>query len=362
MFNEAISASSAMEGNGAYNRDAKLPAGGIALALPCIERVVDVMAFDSANRPVVIADYGSSQGKNSLAPMSLAVNMLRKHLGEDRPILVCHIDRPSNDFNSLFGLLDTDPERYGVDDSNVFSCAIGRSFYGSVLPPGSVDIGWSSYAAMWISRIPTLIPDHFFVFASTGAVRAEFDRQGTQDWETFLSLRAAELRPGGRLVVVVPGVHENGTSGFEGIMNHANEVLVDMVTEGAITVDERARMVLGVWPRRKRDLLAPFESDGEFRGLTVEHSETSPLPDSRWADYERGGDREALARGQALFFRSIFVPTLASSLTRVRASDADAFQAFADRVERGLRHRLTMQPAPLHSVVETIVLAKQETA
>jgi hypothetical protein len=275
--------------------------------------------------------------------------------------LVCHIDRPSNDFNTLFGLLDTDPDRYGVGDRNVFPCAIGRSFYGNVLPSCSVDVGWSSYAAVWISSIPTAIPDHFFAFASTGAVRTEFDRQGEKDWETFLSLRADELRPGGRLVVVVPGVHENGTTGFEGIMDHANEVVVEMVRENAITADERARMALGVWPRRTRELLAPFKPGGQFHHLSVEHSETSLLADSRWADYERDGDREALAASQALFFRSIFVPTLASALTRVRAGDAQAFGEFADRVEARLRQRLAMQPAPLHSVVETIVLAKQSS-
>jgi hypothetical protein len=45
-----------------------------------------------------------------------------------------------------------------------------------------------------------------------------------------------------------------------------------------------------------------------------------------------------------------------------KRGDADAFQAFADRVETGLRQRLAMQPTLLHSVVETIVLAKQEAA
>jgi salicylate 1-O-methyltransferase len=40
----------------------------------------------------------------------------------------------------------------------VFPCAIGRSFYDSVLPSNSVDIGWSSFAAMWLSSVPTLIP------------------------------------------------------------------------------------------------------------------------------------------------------------------------------------------------------------
>jgi hypothetical protein len=362
MSHQPSSASSAMEGNGSYNKHAKQPAEGAALALPHLERVVESMTLNCADRPIVIADYGSSQGKNSLTPMRLAVDALRRRLSQDRPILIYHVDRPSNDFNSLFELLDTDPHRYGRNDPNVFPCAIGRSFYGNVLPSNYVDVGWSSYAAMWASRIPTSIPDHFSVFASTGAVRAEFDRQGAQDWEAFLSLRAAELRPGGHLIVVMPGVYKNGVHGFEGIMDHANEVLVEMVAEGVITADERARMVLGVWPRSKRELLAPFSRDGQFHNLIVEHSETSLLLDPWWGDYERHGDNEALATSHALFFRTIFVPTLASALDRVHDGDPEAFQAFADRVETGLRRRLATQPTLLHSVVETIVISKQGSA
>jgi SAM dependent carboxyl methyltransferase len=362
MSHETSYAPSAMEGNGCYNKHAKQPAEGAALALPHLERVIESMTLNCADRPIVIADYGSSQGKNSLTPMRLAVNALRRRLSQDRSILVYHVDRSSNDFNSLFELLDTDPDRYGRNDPNVFPCAIGRSFYGNVLPSNYVDVGWSSYAAMWVSRIPTSIPDHFSVFASTGAIRAEFDRQGALDWEVFLSLRAAELRPGGHLIVVMPGVHKNGVHGFEGIMDHTNEVLVEMVREGTITAAERARMVLGVWPRTKRELLAPFSHDGQFHNLMVEHSETSLLTDPWWANYERDGDHVTLATRHAQFFRAIFVPTLASALDRVRAGDAEALQAFADGVETGLRRRLATQPTLLHSVVETIVIAKQGSA
>jgi hypothetical protein len=362
MSSEPNFGASAMEGKGAYNRHARLQAEGIALALPCIERVVDTLEFDTADRPIIIADYGSSQGKNSLPPMSLAVTALRRRLGQDRPILVCHIDQPSNDFNSLFEVLDTDPQRYGVDDPCVFPCAIGRSFYDSVLPSNSVDIGWSSFAAMWLSRVPTLIPNHFDPFGSTGAIRAAFERQGAQDWEAFIALRAAELRPGGRLIVVAPGVHDNGTTGFEHIGNHANQVLAEMVEEGAITAGERSRMVVGAWLRRKRELLAPFRHDGQFHDLTVEHSDTWELPDPAWTDYEQDGDREALAAKQTRFFRVIVIPTLASALSRVGAGDTEAFQSFADRLETGLKHRLTAQPRPLHATIEMIVLAKQEAA
>ena len=146
-------------------------------------------------------------------------------------------------------------------------------------------------------------------------------------------------------------------------MDHANEVLVEMVAEGVITADEHARMVLGVWPRSKRELLAPFSRDGQFHNLIVEHSETSLLPDPWWGDYERDGDNEALAtsRNDCFSVRSLS-PTLASALNRVRAGDPEAFQDFADRVETGLRHRLATQPTLLHSVVETIVIAKQATA
>lgn len=123
-------------------------------------------------------------------------------------------------------------------------------------------------------------------------------------------------------------------------MNQANDVLSQMVQEGAITADERSRIVVGVWPRRKSELLAPFGRNGHFRNLAVEHSETLLLADPWWGDYERDGDHEALATRQALFFRTIFVPTLASALTQVGADDDEAFQAFADRVEIGLRQRL----------------------
>jgi SAM dependent carboxyl methyltransferase len=103
---------------------------------------------------------------------------LRRRFGPNRAVSVFHIDQPSNDFTTLFAVLDSDPDTYVLDEPHVFPAVIGRSFYENVLPPGTVHLGWSSYAAVWLSRIPTLIPGHFFSALSTGRVRAEFDRQG----------------------------------------------------------------------------------------------------------------------------------------------------------------------------------------
>src|SRR5208337_2051093 len=166
---------SVMEGGGAYNKYAKLPAGGAALALPLLETAVRNVVLEPGGRPVIIADYGSSQGKNSLAPMQIAIRQFRSRIGEIRPILIFHIDQPTNDFNSLFEVLATDADRYSLGDPVVFPCAIGRSFYERVLPPETVHLGWCSYAAVWLSRIPTPIPGHFISLRSTGTQRTEFE-------------------------------------------------------------------------------------------------------------------------------------------------------------------------------------------
>jgi AraC-like DNA-binding protein len=150
MSNERESTHGVMEGGGSYNRHARVPAGGGNLALPFLERAAKQITLDGSGQPIIIADYGASQGKNSLAPMRAAIMALRARIGPDRPIFVVHIDQAANDFNTLFDVLHHDPERYCVDDPNIFPSAIGRSFYQSVFPREYVHLGWSSYAAVWL--------------------------------------------------------------------------------------------------------------------------------------------------------------------------------------------------------------------
>jgi hypothetical protein len=55
--------------------------------------------------------------------------------------------------------------------------------------------------------------------------------------------------------------------------------------------------------------------------------------------------------------RSAFAPSLACALSGAGVNGAGS--AFADRLEDTLKRRLANRPAPLHSFVQTIVLAKQ---
>jgi hypothetical protein len=349
-----------MEGNGAYNLHARLPANGAALAIPALERAVEKMALEAGDGPIVIADYGSSQGKNSLAPMEVAIRGLRARLGPDRSISIFHIDQPSNDFNSLFGVLSSDPDRYTRDDANVFPHAIGRSFYEPVLPPDSVGLAWSSYAAVWLSCVPSPIPGHIFPSRALGAVRNAYARQAAEDWENFLSLRATEMREGARLVVVLPALLEHISPGFTELLDHANDALAEMVRDGAITAEERNRMVLASYPRTKKELLAPFAETGQFRGLVVEECEVFPAKSPGWEEYEADRDAELLARKQALFFRAVFTPSLAAALTLTAEGDAGAAARFADRLQESMVRRLARRPARMESYVQAMVMAKYQ--
>jgi hypothetical protein len=345
-----------MEGKGFYNKNAAIPAAGGALALPVLEQAARLIDLDTGDRPIVIADYGSSEGKNSLAPMRAAIAVLRARAGHQRPIFVYHTDLPANDFSTLFDLLQRDPHSYVRGERNVFPSAIGRSFYQCVLPPNHVDLAWSSYAAVWLSQIPRQIPDHFFIPCSTGTVRAEFERQAALDWKAFLSLRATELRRGGRLVVALPSLPEDRSAGFMAMMDHANTVLSEQVAAGLITAEERKRMTIASCPRRERDLLAPFAEHGQFQGLVVEHCSTSVGADTAWDEYQLDQDAEGLARKRALFFRAIFVPSLARALGPSRGTEER--QAFSSALEAGLERRLADHPVPIENLVGIIVLAK----
>jgi S-adenosylmethionine-dependent carboxyl methyltransferase len=346
-----------MEGGGAYNRHALQQAAGGAVALPLLQRAARDVTLDTLHKTVVIADYGSSQGRNSLLPIRTAIAVLQGRVGVETPISVVHTDLPENDFSTLFQLLETDPDSYLRDQPNVFASAVGRSFYKPLFPPNSVTLGWSAYAVLWPSRTPAFIPGHFYSTRSSGAVLSAFNKQGEDDWRTFLSHRAKELRAGGRLVILVPARDGEGLHRIEPLMDHANATLHEMVNEGLITADERERIVLPAHPKSKADLLAPFAGSDRFLGLVAEYCEVIAGPDPVWEAYKAHCDPERLAGQHAGFFRATFGPTLASALETSGTSEKTI--AFNDRLERGLRKRIADDPVEMRAVLATMVIAKR---
>src|SRR6516165_328013 len=183
-----------MLGGGHYDRHATVQATAAGFALPLIEEAAAQAALPPlASAPsVAIADYGSATGKNSLAPIGAAVRALRAR--DDRPLMVFHVDQPSNDFGTLLRTVATDPASYARRYERVFPAGVGRSFYQPVLPPGSVAVAWSSAAAHWLGTAPGPVDEHLWAPTARHPAGAPFAARARSDWRRFLGLRASELR------------------------------------------------------------------------------------------------------------------------------------------------------------------------
>jgi hypothetical protein len=341
----------AMEGQGFYNRSSRIQAGGIASAVPMMERAA--RAVPLSGQAINIADYGSSQGRNSLVPLSAAIDIFRQRVGKDPVISVVHTDLPENDFTALFQTVNRDPSSYLHHDPAVFSFAVGRSFYEQILPSDSVTLGWSSWAAHWLSRCPGQIPDQVqAIFSHDAEARAVFAKQSAEDWERFLSMRERELRPGGRLIVLAMASDYRGELGQRALVNAIYEALLDLVKSGFLSAEELSRMVIPSMPRTREEFIAPF-AGGRFGTLQVEEVEIYLGEDLFWAEFEKNGDAQAYGAQWAAFSRASAFPSLAKYLE----AGKDPME-FYQRLEAGMAARVAANPEQVLIPLCRMVMSK----
>ena len=349
----------AMEGQGAYNRSSQVQATGLSPALQMFERAASRVPVPAEPLPIVIADYGSSQGRNSLTPVRAAINILRSRIVQSRPITVVHIDLPENDFTVLFQTITASPESYLRNDPAVFASAVGKSFYEQILPPNSAILGWSSWAVQWLSRTPAIVPDHVQVALSQDVfAQNAFSKQAAEDWKKFLLMRGLELCPGGRLVILAMAKDDNDDFGYRIVLDAIYTTLINMRDQGGICAEELERMVIPTVGRTRADLLAPIGVDGCFGGLRVEELEMFYGEDRIWSEFERSGDPQAFGAQWAAFARASVFPTLAGALNRGCCTSRAA--EFVERLERGTAARLATKPDRVLIPLAKIVLVKEE--
>ena len=343
----------AMEGRGFYNAHSRPQAAAASRGMGLLAQAAERVGPPPAGAPIVVADYGSAEGRNSLAPVGNAIRVLRRR--HRAPISVVHVDRPGNDFASLFNLLRTDPGSYLAAAEDIFPYAVGASFYDRVFPAEQVCLAWCSIALHWLGALPEGVQGHAWPSHLTGAEREPFARQADADWRTFLRHRAAELRPGGRLVVVVPILDRDGSWGIGELAARTTAALREMVRDGALREAELARMVVPVYNRTAAELEAPFAD--RTLDLVVEAQSLDRSPDPLWQAYLASGDAAALAGDYAGFVRAAFGPTLAGALDPDRSPDERG--AFIARLEAGVSARVAGASGPLfNAAVMSMLIAK----
>ena len=300
-----------MQGDGRYNSDSTAQAAAGHQGVPLLVAAAAAVPSPScsvtgAPGPVVLADYGCSEGHNSLAPVRAAVDALRARHGDGLQVVVLHTDLPGNDYSSLFGTIAHDPGSYRRP--GVFPMAIGRSFFEQLAPTRSVTLGWSSIALHWLSAQPGALAG-IWPHLATPAEQNTWQTAAATDWVRFLSARGAELAPGGRLVVVVGAAAPHGGSGAERIMQKLTELLHSEAARGTVTAELVDRLAIPVWYRTEEQWRRPFTTQRPQTPFQLEHCEILRLGDPVWMQ-TGGGERSAYAQAVAAAIRVSFGPSL----------------------------------------------------
>jgi hypothetical protein len=337
MPTDAPVANTAMEGGGFYNRNSNLQAAGIELALPFLMEAARTIPVDGQT-PLVIADYGSSQGRNSMRPMRLAIEALRSRIGANRAIEVVHTDLPSNDFASLFTSLHEDGASYLAGQPRVFPSAIGRSYFEPILPAGRVHLGWNTWTLHWMSCNPVEVGDHLVsVLSASESARTATRHRQAQDWADFLASRSVEMADGARLVSLsigrTPEIH-----GWDWVFSELWEAAMSMAEDELLTKTELMRFTAPAAGRGTADLEAPFAA-GPFCGLVLEHAEVLEAPDPFWDEFLETRDAQQLGRRWSGMMRAVCGPVAAAAF----ASRPDS-ATLVDELFRRMESRVAAAP------------------
>ncbi|URE27449.1 SAM dependent carboxyl methyltransferase [Musa troglodytarum] len=173
-----------------------------------------------------IADLGCSSGTNAFSLVSKIVESIHEKARQSErlmpEILVFLNDLPTNDFNSVFLNFPefTRKLKGGIElqegsAPSVYLAALPGSFYGRLFPSNSLDFIYSCHSLHWLSEVPLGLVDGngkpinkgkiYISNTSHPAVPLAYLRQFQKDFSLFLKSRSAELRSGGRIVVLILG-------------------------------------------------------------------------------------------------------------------------------------------------------------
>ncbi len=204
---------SGMKGDGFYDRHSSPQWGCIEALLPWLKTAISQLDLRDSDAPVVLIDYACSEGRNSIAMVEQIIPALRAKTS--RPIQTFHSDLPTNDFNQLFVSLasaDCSLSSY----VGVYSAAVAGSMFDQLMPRQTVTIATTFNAIGFLDHRPDVeLPDYILpmgprsprpgVGVSPEALSA-YAAQAAEDLTRFYRARAAEIIPGGKLLLASFGV------------------------------------------------------------------------------------------------------------------------------------------------------------
>jgi hypothetical protein len=336
-----------MKGAGYYDRHSAAQMSSIQALQGWLEAAVASLPLPAAPQPVTVLDLGSSEGRNAIRGMASVVDRLRRRTGQ--PLQPVFSDLASNDFNQLFANLE-EARRTRLFAAGVYPAAVGGSFYGPLLPPGTVHLATCFNAIQFLDRLPDVPVPDFIAYrrphssrpglAVSPEVTAAFRRQAEQDLVRFLECRAQELVPGGKLLLSSPGDTDEASVG-DGFGDVLNDACLDLVAAGRLQRAAYERVTMPVYFRTVPELLAPLErEDSPVRGaFAVERAQALEVTVPFVAEFRQGGDVSAYAAAYTGFVRAITEPVIRAALKQPEGEPATVEELY-ERV----RARLLAEP------------------
>jgi hypothetical protein len=336
-----------MKGAGYYDQHSGTQMSGIEALQAWMDDAVANLPLPAPAQPVTVLDLGSSEGRNAIRLIAAIVAGLRRRT--DQPLQTVYSDLASNNFNQLFANLE-EARRTGLFAVGVYPSAVGGSFYGPLLPPGTVHIATSFNAILWLDQLPAAPVPEFVGYRRPHPPRpglvvspeatAAFSRQAEQDLVRFLECRARELVPGGKLLVASPGDTDQARLS-DGLFDVLNDACLDLVAAGQLERAQYERLTMPCYYRTVAELLAPLEREGSpVRGaFAVDRAEALDVPAPFLVAFRRDGDVAAYAGACTGFLRAFSEPVVRAALNQPEGEDGTV-ECLYERV----RARLLAEP------------------
>jgi hypothetical protein len=341
--NESGGVTGGMKGAGYYDAHSEYQRRVIETGDPLLRELAGRLEPQGPEAELTVADYGAGTGATSVHAVGIVLDAVRERAPEAR-FTVIHNDVIGNAFDSLFETVAGEGGYLGPD-LDIVPMASAGSFFTRVAPGGSVDLGMCSNAAHWFREQPRLETAGSIYFADApAAAREALTAFAAADWLAFLEARAAELRPGGHLLVQGIATADDNRVSAARLLRVMGLVAEELVESGLLRAEVLNRYVFPVYCRTAGETGAPVADGGPLHGvLDVVHLDTVQVADPYWEELERDGDRDAYAESYTAFVRAFAEPTLATHLFEPGAEGSSP-AALADEFFRRFRHRTAADP------------------
>ncbi len=327
-------ATTSMTGGGYYSQSTRGAKDVIDNAKMMLLEAVAAMPGPASGQPVRIADFGAADGGTSKQAIRDTVAAVRARW-PGRQIQVTYTDLASNDWSQLFKTmqgLDGSDHTYWSEFPGVFLSGVGIGFHTQLLPDQTLDLGFSATAMHYVSERPCEITTHVHHVGASGAELAAFDAQAARDWERILLARAAELRPGGRLVIMSFGKDEEGrylgNTGGVNMFDTFDLHWKALAAEGRISDAEYKAATFAQVYRTPEEFTAPLrdtQSPVYKAGLRLISAHTAVVGCPYAAAFDRDEQMSASE------FAKSYIPTLRSWSETVFANALDPTRSTAER-------------------------------